>query len=211
MTPDELRDELITMLIAGHETTATALSWTFACLLEHAEVGARLHAELDRVLPPGGKIDAEVVDALNALEYLDAVIKETLRLRPIVPDVVRKVQRPIELAGYTIPAGASLAPCIHLAHRRPESYPEPLEFRPERFLGTRVDPYAWLPFGGGIRRCLGMAFALYEMKIVVGVLWSRLRMRLARPRPVCVVRRALTLAPAGGTRVVIEGSRGSGR
>jgi len=204
MTRDELRDELITMLVAGHETTATALSWTFACLLEHPDVGARLASELDGAFRGNGKLDA---DALSSLDYLDAVIKESLRLRPILPDVVRKVQAPMEFAGFTIPAGVHLTPCIHLAHRRPESYPEPLAFRPERFLGGRVDPYAWLPFGGGIRRCLGMAFALYEMKIVVGVMWSRLRMRLARPGPVRVVRRTLTLAPEGGTRVVIEGAR----
>ncbi len=201
MTEDELRDELITMLVAGHETTATALSWTFACLLEHPEAGARLTAELDGVRTAAGAVDAE---ALGSLEYLDAVIKESLRHRPILPDVVRRVQSPVELGGYTIPAGVNLAPCIHLAHRRAESYPEPLAFRPERFLGARIDPYAWLPFGGGIRRCLGMAFALYEMKIVVGMTWSRLKLHLASPGPVRAVRRTFTLAPARGTRVIID-------
>lgn len=200
MTEDELRDELITMLVAGHETTATSLSWAFACLLEHPEAGARLAAELDGVRSSGGGVHPE---ALNDLEYLDAAVKETLRLRPILPDVVRKVQAPFQLGGYTIPPGVSLTPCIYLAHRRPEAYPEPERFRPERFLGARLDPYTWLPFGGGIRRCLGMAFALYEMKIVVGVMWSRLRLRLASPGPVRVVRRTFTLAPRGGTRVVV--------
>jgi cytochrome P450 len=205
MTIEELRDELITMLIAGHETTATALSWTFACLLEHPDIGARLSAELERAMVPDGRGEHALdPEALNSLDYLDAVIKETLRLRPILPDVVRKLQSPIDFAGFRIPAGVSLTPCIHLAHRRPDSYPDPLAFRPERWLGARVDPYAWLPFGGGIRRCLGMAFALYEMKIVVGTMWSRLRMRLARPGPVRVVRRTLTLAPEGGTRVILE-------
>jgi cytochrome P450 len=201
MTEDELRDELITMLVAGHETTATALSWTFACLLEHPEVGARLLAELEGARTAAGAVD---IEALNTLPYLDAVIKETLRLRPVLPDVVRRVQAPFVLGSYTIPPGVNLAPCIHLAHRRPEIYPEPERFRPERFLGTRIDPYAWLPFGGGIRRCLGQAFALYEMKIIVGVMWSRLRLRLASPGPVRVVRRTVTLAPEGGTRVVVE-------
>lgn len=204
MSREELRDELITMLVAGHETTATALSWAFASLLEHPRVGTRLAEELDGARAAGGTIDAE---ALSHLEYLDAVVKETLRFRPILPDVVRKVQAPIEVAGYTIPPGVSLTPCIHLAHRRPESYPEPGAFRPERFVGARVDPYAWLPFGGGIRRCLGMAFALYEMKIVLGLVWSQLRLRLASPGPVRVVRRTITLAPEGGTRVVVEGRR----
>jgi cytochrome P450 len=203
MTEDELRDELITMLVAGHETTATSLSWAFACLLEHPDVAARLTAELDAARTG----DAVDVDALANLAYLDAVIKETLRLRPVIPDVVRQTQAPFQLAGYTIPAGVHLTPCIHLAHRRPETYPEPERFRPERFLDVRIDPYAWLPFGGGIRRCLGQAFALYEMKIVLGVIWSRLRMRLASPGPVRVTRRTITIAPAHGTRVIVEGDR----
>lgn len=189
MSDDELVDELITMLAAGHETTATALSWMFACVLEHPAVEARLQDEI------AGASD------VAALPYLDAVVKETLRLRPIVPDVVRHIERPMRFAGFDLPAGVKLTPCIHLAHRRAEVYPEPARFSPERFLGLRPDPYAWLPFGGGIRRCLGMAFALYEMKIVAGVLLTRRRLRLDRPGTVRVVRRSVTLAPRGGTRV----------
>jgi cytochrome P450 len=195
MTDDELVDELITMLAAGHDTTATALSWTFACLLEHPSVEARLRDEIAGADPT----------ALAGLPYLEAVIKESLRLRPIVPDVVRQLQRPTRFAGFDLPAGAHLAPCIHLAHRRPESYPEPTRFRPERFLDVRPDPYAWLPFGGGIRRCLGMAFALSEMKIVLAVVLTRLRLRLDRPGTVRVVRRGVTLAPKAGTRVRVIG------
>jgi len=194
MTDDELCDELITMLAAGHETTATALSWAFACILEHPEVEARLRDEIASAADPTG---------LGGLEYLDAVVKETLRVRPIVPDVVRQLQRPMRFAGFDLPAGVHLTPCIHLAHRRAEVYPEPERFRPERFIGVKPDPYAWLPFGGGIRRCLGMAFALYEMKIVLGVVVARLRLRLARPGTVRVVRRTVTLAPEAGTRVQI--------
>jgi cytochrome P450 len=186
MGEDELCDELITMLVAGHETTATALSWAFACILDDADVHARLRAG------DGGD------------EYLDAVVKETLRLRPIVPDVVRQLQAPVDFAGYRIPAGVHLAPCIHLAHRRPEAYPEPARFRPERFVGAKIDPYTWLPFGGGIRRCLGMAFALFEMKIVLSTILGRARLRMAAPGPVRVVRRTVTLAPAGGTQVVLD-------
>lgn len=193
MSDEELVDELVTMLAAGHETTATALSWTFACVLEHPAVEARLRDEI-----AGAAGDPA---ALAALPWLDAVIKETLRLRPIVPDVVRKLQAPMRFAGFDLPAGVSLAPCIHLAHRRADVYPEPERFRPERFLDRRPDPYSWLPFGGGIRRCLGMAFALYEMKIVTGVLFARLRLRLDRPGTVRVIRRSVTLAPRGGTRV----------
>jgi len=128
-------------------------------------------------------------------------------LRPIVPDVVRRVQQPITVAGWDIPEGAFLTPCIHLAHRRAESWPEPNRFRPERFLGAKIDPYAWFPFGGGIRRCLGMAFALYEMKIVVGVTLLAARLRLAGDAPPKVVRRSVTLAPAGGTRVILDERR----
>jgi cytochrome P450 len=194
LSDDELVDELVTMLVAGHETTATAISWTFACLLEHPEVEQRLRDELGGATEP-----AQVV----ANEYLDAVVKETLRLRPIVPDVVRQLQRPMRFAGYDLPAGVHLAPNIHLAHRRAETYPEPHRFRPERFLGVKPDPYAWLPFGGGIRRCLGMAFALYEMKIVIAAVLARMRLELAEPGTVRVIRRTVTLAPEAGTRVRI--------
>ena len=194
MSDDELCDELITMLVAGHDTTATALSWAFACVLERPEVEARLRDEVGSAPDPA---------ALAGLDYLDAVIKETLRLRPIVPDVVRQLQRPMRFAGYDLPAGVYLAPCIQLAHRRAEVYPEPARFRPERFLGVKPDPYTWLPFGGGIRRCLGMAFALYEMKLVLGGVLAGCRLELATPGTVRVVRRTVTLAPEAGTRVRI--------
>ena len=195
MTEDELRDELMTMLLAGHETTATALSWTFAFLLREPAVLERLHAELETTHGDPA--------ALARCEYLDAVIKESLRLRPIVPDVVRRVESPMMVGGYEIPAGAYLTPCIYLAHRRAESWPEPERFRPERFLGAKIDPYAWFPFGGGIRRCLGMAFALYEMKIVLGLTLLRARLRLSTKTPLKTIRRGVTIAPAGGLPVVV--------
>ena len=201
MTEDELRDELMTMLVAGHETTATALSWAIALLLDHPDVLARLRADLDGARTADGALEPA---AVTGLDYLDAVVKETLRVRPIIPDVVREVQRPMSFAGFELPAGTFVAPCIHLAHRRAEAFPEPARFRPERWLGAKVDPYTWLPFGGGIRRCLGMAFAMYEMKLVLAIMVTRLRLRLARPGPVAIVRRTITLAPAGGTRVVLE-------
>jgi len=182
LSDEELRDELITMLLAGHETTATALSWAVALILQAPDVR----------------------DRLGDPDYLDATIKETLRLRPIVPDVVRELQRPMTFAGYDLPAGAKLTPCIYLAHRRPDIYPEPSRFDPTRFLGVKPDPYAWFPFGGGIRRCLGMAFALYEMRVVLSLLFARAKLRLAQPGPVRVVRRTVTLAPAGGTRVILD-------
>lgn len=208
MSEDELRDELLTMLLAGHETTATALAWTFACILDTPEVSARLDDELARVRGANGEID---IAALVRNEYLDAVVKESLRLRPIIPDVVRRVQQPYRIAGYDVPVGAFLTPCIHLVHRRADLYPEPDRFRPDRFVGVKPDPYAWFPFGGGIRRCLGMAFALYEMKVVLGIILAHAQLRLADQRPIGVVRRGITLAPSGGTRVVLRDAKRSTR
>ncbi|MBK9263347.1 MAG: cytochrome P450 [Polyangiaceae bacterium] len=196
LTRGELRDELVTMLVAGHETTATSLSWTIACLLENPGVLERLEAELAPFIEKDGSID---VAAVVRAEYLDAVVKESLRLRPIVPDVVREVRVPYNLAGYDLPLGVFLTPCIYLAHRQPDVYPNPTRFLPERWIGVKPDPYRWFPFGGGIRRCIGMAFALYEMKVVLATILARTRLRLTQP--VKVVRRTLTLAPSRGTEV----------
>jgi cytochrome P450 len=187
MTDVELRDELVTLLVAGHETTATSLAWTFEQLLAHPPAFERLRAEL-----AAGKDD-----------YLDAVIKEVQRLRPILPMVGRYVAKPFTLGAWTVPPGAFIAPCIYLSQRRPESYPEPGRFLPERWLGAKADPYTWLPFGGGIRRCIGMAFALFEMKIVLQTIVPRAALRFERGGS-HVVRRAITLAPSKGVRVVLE-------
>jgi cytochrome P450 len=193
----ELRDELMTLLIAGHETTATALCWAFDCVLGVPRVLAQLRAELDAVLA-GEPLKAE---HLPRLEYLDATITEVLRLRPVVPVVGRKLRAPFRLADYILPPGTVVAPSIYLTHRRPDVYPSPTEFRPERFVGTRPDPYAWIPFGGGIRRCLGMAFALYELKIMMATILSTVDLERAETAPQRVVRRAITFAPEHGTRV----------
>jgi cytochrome P450 len=193
MTDGELRDELVTMLVAGHETTATALSWAFALILDDPPTRARLRGEIAGGIEP---------TAAPRLEFLDAVVKETLRLRPILPDVVREVVAPYRIGGHDIPIGAFVTPFIYGVHRRPDLYPEPTRFLPERFVGAKADPYAWFPFGGGIRRCLGMAFALYEMKIVLATVLARAELRLSGG-PVRVVRRTLTFAPSGGTRVVL--------
>jgi cytochrome P450 len=195
MSEDELRDELMTLLVAGHETTATALSWAFALLLEHPAALARLVDELAPVTDPAG---------YATLDYLDAVVKETLRIRPVIPDVVRQIQRPMRFAGHDLPAGVNLTPCIHLAHRRADAFPDPAAFKPERWLGVKVDPYTWFPFGGGIRRCLGQAFAMYEMKLVLGTLLSKARFRLAESGTVRSTRRGITIAPKGGTRVILH-------
>jgi cytochrome P450 family 110 len=201
MSDLELRDELVTMLAAGHETTATSLSWAFSRILDDAGVRARLDAELDAVVGRG-PLDPEM---LPKLVYVDAICKETLRLRPILPLVVRNLQRPWKLGAWELPAGVGVAPCIYLAQRRPQAWPEPDRFRPERFLDGKIEPYTWLPFGGGTRRCIGMAFALYEMKIVLATVMLRARLEL--DGAVRIVRRSTTLAPSGGTRVRFEERR----
>jgi cytochrome P450 len=182
--------------LVGHETTATALSWAYAFLLQSPPSLARLADET----APLRRDPA----ALAQNEFLDAVVKESLRLRPIVPDVVRYLEEPMTVGGFAAPAGSYLTPCIYLAHRRAESWPEPERFRPERFLGAKIDPYAWFPFGGGTRRCVGMAFALYEMKIVLGVAIGQLRLRLATDGPLRTARRGVTLAPANGLPVYVD-------
>jgi cytochrome P450 len=191
MTDAELRDELITLLVAGHETTATSLAWAFEGLLCSPGPLARVRGEI----PQGGG------------PYLDAVIKETLRLWPVIPIVVRRLAAPMELQGHALPAGAHVAPCIYLAHRRPDAYPEPATFRPERFLDGAADPFAWLPFGGGTRRCLGASFALYEMKVVLATVLGEARLRPTLRPPEPIRRRGLTFAPARDALVVLEERR----
>jgi cytochrome P450 len=181
-----LRDELMTLLVAGHETTATALAWAFERLVRHPGAYDRVRAE---AASPDG-------DA-----YLDAVVKETLRIRPVIPFVVRQVAEPVELAGRRWPPGVRLAPCVHLVHRRPDVYPEPDAFRPERFLETPPGTYTWIPFGGGTRRCLGAAFALYEARVVLRVVGSSGRLMADRPQDEAIGRRGLALVPAREARV----------
>jgi cytochrome P450/predicted unusual protein kinase regulating ubiquinone biosynthesis (AarF/ABC1/UbiB family) len=196
-----LRDELMTMLLAGHETTATALAWAVSHILGSPDVRARLRAELQTAGP--APLDPQHV---MRLDYLDAVCRETLRLTPIVPLVGRRLTRPMTIGGIDLPAGVVASPCIYLAHRRPERWPEPERFRPERFLESKPTPYEFLPFGGGVRRCLGMAFALVEMKIVLAEVLGRVELRTAPGYQVRVVRRSVTLAPSEGMPVVV-GSR----
>ena len=182
MSDQELRDELMTLLIAGHETTATSLAWAIERLTRH----------------PGGLQRLAAGDE----DYLDAVVKETMRLRPVLPVVVRRLQAPMEIGGWDLPAGITVAPCIHLVHRREDVYPEPHRFRPERFLERPAGTYTWLPFGGGIRRCLGASFALFEMKAVLRVVAQRVTLRAVEPAPEPVRRRAITLTPGRGAEVI---------
>jgi cytochrome P450 family 135 len=185
MSDRELRDELMTLLVAGHETTATALSWAIELLARHP-------AELAR-------LEADVAGGDGA--YLDAVVKETLRLRPVIALVLRKLVEPMEIGGRLLPAGVSVAPSIHLVHRRPQIYPEPERFRPERFLERPAGTYTWIPFGGGVRRCLGGAFAEFEMAVVLRELVSRRRLQPAAREPEHPVRRTITNVPSRGAEV----------
>lgn len=200
MSEEELRDEMITLLLAGHETTATALAWAFHRLLENPEVLARLREELRTVIGDGPVMPEHV----GKLEYLDAVIKEVMRLDPVVPEIGRLLTRPARIGGWDLPAGALAAPSIYLTQRRPDLWHDPERFAPERFLGARTMPYEFFPFGGGVRRCIGMAFAIYEMKIVVAEVLRRVSFRAAPGYDVHPVRRSITLAPSRGVPVVVE-------
>jgi unspecific monooxygenase len=201
LSDQQIRDELVVMLMAGHETTGTALSWAFERILSLPALEAGIRAELEEVVGHG-ELRAE---HLPRLEYLDAVIKESLRIRPIMPvGGARLVKREYELGGHAIPPGAILVNAMYLLHRRPDLYPEPDTFKPERFLGRRIiDPYEWTPFGGGIRRCLGYFFALFEMKAILASVLSQARLRIENP-DAGVTRRGFFLAPAGGPAVVLE-------
>jgi len=187
MTDTDLRDQLMTLLLAGHETTATALAWSFDLLLRHPRELARLRESFG-----AGEDD-----------YLRASINESLRLRPVVPLAGRRLAKDLEADGLTLPAGTDVTPAIWLAHTRADVYPEPFAFRPERFLTEPPDTYAWIPFGGGIRRCLGAAFAEFEMRIVLRDVLTRCELRKANPRPEKIGRRNITLSPKHGTPVVV--------
>ncbi|HXG22218.1 MAG TPA: cytochrome P450 [Methylomirabilota bacterium] len=200
MSDVELRDELITLLVAGHETTATSLSWAFHWILQRADVQDKLHAELRQAGEPGRVPPQQIAK----LDYLDAVIKETQRLLPIIPLVPRVLRAPMRLGGRDLPVGVVVAPCTYLTHHRPDLWPNPDQFDPEHFLGKRPSAYEFFPFGGGIRHCLGAAFAVYEMKIVLAQVLSRVVLRPAPGHTVRVVRRGVTFAPSAGMPVVLE-------
>jgi cytochrome P450 len=185
MTDGELRDELLTLLVAGHETTATALAWAFELLMRNPEVLAELRSSL----------------AADETEYADAVVKETLRLRPVISGVGRTVrQEPFELGGYTLPVGIDINPSIAAIHRRADRYPGPGEFQPRRHLEeSSPDGYTWLPFGGGTRRCLGAAFATFEMRVVIARVLERTRL-VPAGKPETGVRRSIVFVPRNGVR-----------
>jgi len=185
---DELVDELVTLLVAGHETTATSLAWCFELLLRRPDLVERVREELG---------------AAGASSLLDAAIRETLRLRPVFRYTSRRLHAPIELGGHAVPAGAAVGACIYLAQRRADQYDDPLTFRPERFLDGAPAAGAWAPFGGGLRRCVGASFATYEMGVIVRTVLESAELRPASPRPERVALHAITLVPGRGARVVM--------
>jgi cytochrome P450 len=191
MTDGELRDELVSLLLAGHETTSTATSWAIERLVRHQGKLRRLVAE---------------IDAGDGDEYMQAVIHETLRSRPVVPGVVRILHEPLTVGSHELPAGTRVVCSIYLTNHNPRVYTDPREFRPERFLDQAPDTFAWIPFGGGIRRCIGASFAMLEMKVMLRTMLRELHPRVPRAgvwrRGEWTRRRAITLVPAGGTRVV---------
>ena len=189
MTDQEIRDQLMTLLLAGHETTATALAWTFDLLFRDPRASERLGAELR----DGGE------------EYLGAVCTESLRVRPVIPAVGRRLAEPLRVDGHELPAGTEVNCCIYLVHTRPDVYPDPYEFRPERFLEASPETYSWIPFGGGTRRCIGGAFATMEMKTVLRTVLGSVTLEPATDKPEPIGRRNITLSPKHGTPAIVRG------
>jgi len=196
MSDEELRDELVTLLLAGHETTATSVAWAVERLVRHPDKLRRLVREIDAEEDGGGD------------EYMTAVVQETLRVRPVVPIVVRVLQEQLRVGPNVLPAGTRVVPSIYLTNRNERVYEQPREFRPERFLGGAPETFSWIPFGGGIRRCIGASFALLEMKLILRTVLRELEPSLPASRRwrrgEWTKRRAITLVPAAGARVVWE-------
>jgi cytochrome P450 family 135 len=188
MSDRELRDEMITVLGAGHETTATGLAWAVERLVRNPEVLAKLRDSI----------------AAGEDDYLSATVKETLRARPVIVDVARKLTAPARVGGYDLAAGTFVLAAIAALHYREDIFPAPYEFRPERFLDSKTDNYAWIPFGGGVRRCIGAAFAEYEMRTILREFVERAELRPVEQKDEAVRVRNITLAPAKGARVVMS-------
>lgn len=200
MTEQELRDELMTLLLAGHETTASAMAWGLYWIHNLPQVREKLRQELDSL--------GESPDPMSIaqLPYLTAVCNETLRINPVAMlTFTRVAQERVELLGYQLEPGTPIVGCIYLLHQREDLYPQPKQFRPERFLERQFSPYEFMPFGGGVRRCIGDALAQLEMKLVLATILSRYQLALADHRPERPRRRGITLAPAGGVKMVMTG------
>lgn len=202
MSDEQIRDEMVTLLLAGHETTAITLSWLFFELGRKPRVVERLRAEL------AGMSHAEDAEELSRLPYLDAVCNEAQRLYPVLGWVPRTLAAPLQFRGHQLPAGLAVAVSVSLIHSRPDLYPEPDEFQPERFLARKYSPFEFMPFGGGNRRCIGAAFATYEMKIILADIVRRYEFSATRPwAPPAIERRNLTLGPRGGVEILVHRAR----
>lgn len=203
MTDVELRDELITLLFVGHETTATAMAWALYWVHHLPEVGKKLLAELDTLEENPSPM------SIVKLPYLTAVCNETLRIYPVgILTFPRVVQADgMELLGYSLPNGTAVVGCIYLTHHREDLYPEPKQFKPDRFLTRQYSSYEFMPFGAGNRRCIGSALAMYEMKLVLATILLNYQLELVEKKPVKPQRRGVTLAPAGGVKMVLLGRR----
>jgi cytochrome P450 len=199
MSTDELRDQLVTLLLAGHETTATGLAWILERLIRH----------------PPSLSEAARAARSGDHNYLDAVLTESLRVRPVVPDITRLLVEDVTVGEgedvIHIPAGTFVDPAIYLVMRSAQSYPDPLSFRPERFVGQRPDQTVWMPFGGGTRRCLGASFALTEMRVVLSEVLQRVELAATTERGERTRVRHVTLAPHRGGRVTVRRRLGQGR
>lgn len=198
LSDDELHDELMTLLVAGYETTAASLAWALRWILPDTALVSRLREEI-----AGAEDDPE---RIQRLPLLDGTVKETLRLQPIFALLGRLLPRPTTIGGLPLPEGVIVSPAIHLVHQNPELYPEPGRFTPDRFATFKPRPFEWLPFGGGLRRCIGAAFAMYEMKMVLAATLSRIDAHLATTE-IGIGRRGVTLSPSGGLPVIVDQRR----
>jgi cytochrome P450 len=202
MTERELRDEMMTLLFAGHETTATALAWALYWIHRLPEVGAKVLQELEELGPNPDPV------AISRLPYLNAFCQETLRIYPVALFAFSRIlNESWSFMEHRLEPGTAISICIYLLHHRPDLYPNPKQFRPERFLERQFSPYEYFPFGGGNRRCIGAAFALFEMKLVLATILSRWQLQLATHHPIKPVRRGVTMAPAQGVPMRVIGQR----
>lgn len=202
MSDSELRDELLTILFAGHETTATTIAWAFYQIHQHPDVLSKLLHELDSLEENPNPME------IAQLPYLTAVFQETLRMYPVLPGIFPRITKsPVKIAGYQFEAQTTLMPSIYLVHYREDLYPNAQQFKPERFLERQYSSSEYLPFGGGSRRCLGYGLAQLEIKLVLATILSKYELALAEDKPVKLQRRGFTLAPTGGVRMVMNGKR----
>lgn len=199
MKDEEIKDELITILFTGHETTASSIAWAFYWIHYLPEVKEKLLAELKEI------DDFFDTNAITKLPYLSAVVAETLRINPaLLFAFTRRLKEPCSMMGYNFQPGTIFVPCIYLTHYREDIYPEPKKFKPERFLARQFSPYQYFPFGGGNRRCLGSAFALFQIKLVIATILSQVELQLLDKHPLKPSRRGLTFTPSGGVKMALK-------